>query len=157
MDRATEVDTAPWTPLLPPLDLGDGYRIRELPPDEWHRMGEAGGFYADGEKIPAPNANCRVVVAEFYDGDFWEVVGYCPVFDAVHAEPLHFREDARHHPHLQKAFLGGLVTLLQLAGVRYLWATIADGHTAAEGIIRRLGFKPIEGRTWTGKIPPPLE
>lgn len=157
MDPTEPTTEQPWAPVLPTAHLGEALRIRELPPDEWHRLQEAGGFFEVGERIPAPTRHVKVIALEaLHPPDRppgWWVVGYWPVFDAVHAEPLFIREGYRSNRQVVSAMLGALITLLQNAGVEHVWATIAHGHVTSEQMAEKIGMVPLEGSTWTCKVP----
>lgn len=141
----------PWAPILPEMaPLEGGYAIRELPPDQWHRLSQVPGPF-HGVDLP-PSDSCRIVVVENQAG---EIVMHWPVFDAIHLDGLWTREDVRHHSHLQRVFLGAIVWMLQQAGVRYAHAIIREDDVERIGpMAETMGLLP-QGRAYAGVIPAP--
>lgn len=156
MPESPAAATAPWTPAVPDLRLADGVVIRELPPNEWHRLAETEGPFA-GKPFPASDG-CRVLVMEAPTG---EIVGHWPVFDAVHLDGLWKRPDYRNRAILDRLFLGALVTMLQTLGVQYAFAVIREEDRETSGqLAETCGFE-AKGRLYGGPIPdlvlPPRE
>lgn len=147
-----DLTTAYQTPVLQPVTL-EGYTLRELPPDEWHRLTQIPGPLAGRDLQPSDSA--RIIVVESPAG---AIVGYWPAFAMVHLDLLYTDAEVRHHPKVQFALLGAMATMLQQLGVRSVCAVIADADQPDNGrMAEKLGLQPLPGTLYMGPIPPAEE
>lgn len=143
-----ETATTPWTPLLEPVTLPDGYVIRELAPEEWWRLPEAGSALTR----LAPDAAARVIAVLSPED---RLVGHVLLTMNVLAEHLHFHPSIQHHPKLGLAFLGAFFTLLRREEITQLYAMTLATDTEAAARLAQLGFRTLPAVVHVGVFPFP--
>jgi hypothetical protein len=141
-----EATTTPWTPVIEPVTLPDGYVIRELAPEEWHRLPEAGSALTH----LSPDAVARVVAVLSPDD---RLVGHVLLTLNPMAEHLHLAPEVQHHAKLGLAFVGAFVTLLRREQVEQLYAMSAEDDPEAQTRLERLGFQTLPVKVHLGRFP----
>jgi hypothetical protein len=114
-------------------------QVRQLPPEEWHRLNDFEPFATHG--LPTVE-HWRVVVAE--DGD--QIVGFCCLFNAVHWEPWWVHESYQKRPGLLRQMIRHGKGLLHDAGVDCVFVVVGDELPAQQALVERFGFSPVPGK-----------
>jgi hypothetical protein len=121
---------------------------RILPPEEYGRLKEAGGPLADVRPDPA---HTKVNVVE----ENGQIVGYWPVFNAVHAEPLWIPESHRHRREVALALIAQVLETLQEYNVAAAFGVIADVDFVVNfPMAKKLGFSKAPGDLYFIIVPP---
>lgn len=141
-----EAATTPWTPVIEPVTLADGYVIRELAPEEWYRLPEAGSPLTH----LAPDAVARVIVVVSPED---RLVGHVLLTMNVIAEHLHLQPEIQHHPKLGLAFLGAFLMLLRRESITQLYAMTAADDPTASPRLAALGFQQLPAHVHVGYFP----
>mgnify|MGYP001282412127 CR=1 len=122
--------------------------VRELPPAEFERLAEIEPFKTYG--VPSSETT-RCVVVE----DNGVIVGYWPIWNAVHAEPLWLDEGYRNSPTIGRKMLEEAHVILKQHGVKSLFAVIGHKDILVNGpVAKKLGFERMSGDLYMMTIPP---
>ena len=127
--------------------------VRELPPEEYDRLRDAGGPFGTALRgdLPLPDPeHTRIGVIEDATGT---IKGYVVLFDALHVEPVWFDEDIRHRPKAGAKMLDWVVGEVKRTGADSAFGIIleADQATVAP-FAAKLGFTPLPGQLYAVRI-----
>jgi hypothetical protein len=112
-------------------------RIRELPPEELHRLQEILPEYREG----IDPRTAKVIVAEDENG---KIQAHWGVFVSVHIEPLHIAVPYRKNPGLIRSLWATVWNLLESTGQKISFA-VFSGESPALPLAERLDFEKIDG------------
>ena len=114
-------------------------RTRILKPEEWQRLEQT----APSPTLPyvAPE-NVAVVATEDDSGD---IVGHLPVLRVTHLEGLWVKPERRNGVVL-RPLLRQALAFAQVRGESFVLAGIAEDNEQMDGLIRRVGGRPLAAK-----------
>jgi hypothetical protein len=126
--------------------------VRELPPEEWHKLLEMPGPYHDAGQVPTAAHN-RILVIEEDDGT---IAGYWGIFTVVHVEPVYIRPEYRHKVSVTRRLWEGVQQLLIRLRVPGALAIISDADAPVNlPMATKIGFQKVPGSLYYLGLPKP--
>ena len=114
---------------------------RVLPPQEWHKIVDAGIEPFATHGLPDP-AHWRFVVAE----DEGQLVGLDGLYETIHNDPWWVHPAYRGHPTMLRKLWTETREVLHQFGVGVVHVTIGDPQV--QEIAERFGFQPTPGKLY---------
>jgi hypothetical protein len=125
-------------------------RTRILEGEDLWRLADAPGPFQGRRDVIAALGNAQVVAVEDAQGT---LLGYWPIWLAVHLEPLWVQPEARKNPAVIKALVMGMRAQLQAERITTAYATIAHEDLPTNlPMAARMGFERVPGDLFFVKL-----
>jgi hypothetical protein len=126
-------------------------RTRILEGDDLWLLADVPGPFEGQRDVIAQLGNAQVVAVE--DPTTGQILGYWPIWVAVHLEPLWVQPAARRNPAVIKALVMGMRAQLAAERITTAFATIAHVDlTANLPMAARMGFERVPGDLFFVKL-----
>lgn len=133
--------------MIEPVVVGD-YWIGVMAPEDYPRLDTLPDGALFGRHVQ-PSPYLHILAVERMSDH--ALLGYWPVFNAVHIDGLCLLPEVQHRPKVALALLGALVNLLQTGGVEGVYAQIDS--PLMEKMAGDLGLEKLPGVAYRGVIP----
>jgi len=133
--------------MIQPVVVGD-YQIGVLPGEEYARLDTLPEGCLFGRRVQ-PSPYLHILAVERLADH--ALLGYWPVFNAVHIDGLYLDPALHHQPKVALTLLGALVALLQAGGVEGVYAQIDS--PLMQKMAGDLGLEKLPGIAYRGVIP----
>lgn len=121
--------------------------FRQLPPEEWPRIVEAGIEPFATYGLPDPT-HWIFLVAE-QDGG---ILGVSSLYETVHNDWF-IAPAARRHPAIVQGLWNATRAALEEYGVQMIHATVSDAQVEVQAMVERLGYQKAQGQLYVLFVP----